>query len=85
MPSRMATTPPDTDLGRIGANVKAFRIARAWTQEELAHALGESGKPTDRAYISRVESGQHNPSTTTLLRIARSLGVRPAELLDGIE
>lgn len=73
------------ELQRLGRNVKVARVEKGWTQEELAFALGETGNPTDRAYISRVETGQHNPSATTVIRLARALGVTPSELLDGIE
>lgn len=75
----------NNELRRIGRNLKVARTARGWTQEELAFALGESGKPVDRAYISRIETGQHNPSAIAMIRLARALTTHPASLLDGIE
>lgn len=38
-----------------------------------------------QADISRIERAQRDPSTRTLLRIARALRTTPAALLDGIE
>lgn len=73
------------DLERIGRNVKLARVERGWTQEELAFALAQRGKSTDRGYISRVEQGKHNPSVATLIAFARTMEVPPAKLLDGIE
>lgn len=73
------------DLERLGQNVKAARVARAWTQEQLVHELDQMGRKADRGYISRVEAGKHNPGATTVIQLARALGVRPADLLDGID
>jgi transcriptional regulator with XRE-family HTH domain len=46
------------------------------TQEKVFLAV-----PLNRAYYQQIESGIANPSLNTLLRIARVLGVRIADLL----
>lgn len=72
-------------LAALGANIKARRVAAGWSQEEFAVRLVESGKSADGAYVSRIESGSINPTAETIFDFARALGIRPAELLDGIE
>lgn len=59
----------------FGGSVRRFRKERKWTQEELA----------DRAhltttYVGQVERGDKVPSLTVLLKLARALGVAPADL-----
>jgi transcriptional regulator with XRE-family HTH domain len=63
----------------IGFNVLVCRLASEMTQDELAKAV--DGKTTRQA-ISRLESGKHLPSLTTLLRVAEALGVPPARLFE---
>lgn len=55
--------------------MRRFRKERKWTQEDLA----------DRAqltttYVGQVERGDKVPSLTVLLKLARALGVSPADL-----
>lgn len=65
------------DWGRIvGRNVRRLRVERKLTQEQLAH---ESG--IDLTYLGGIERGRRNPSVDVLGRLARSLGVHPADLL----
>lgn len=54
------------------------------SQLALAHALGYVG-PNAGAYISRVESGQHQPRLSTLQRMADALGIPVDVLLLGAE
>ena len=61
---------------RIGARVKALRLARDLTAVELA---GRSGM--QRPNLTRLESGRHVPSLETLERVARALGVPVADLV----
>jgi transcriptional regulator with XRE-family HTH domain len=63
---------------RVGANVKAAREAKGWSQEELAHQA-----EMHRTYISGIERGVRNPTITVLERVGKALGIRPGRLLDG--
>ena len=60
----------------VAQNVRGFRQNYAWSQEELAERAG-----LHRTYISGVERGIRNPTVTVLAKIAKALGVKPAELL----
>jgi transcriptional regulator with XRE-family HTH domain len=63
-------------LQRFGANVRAARLERGWTQEELAHQTGLAA-----VQISRIERGVREIRLTTLLRLLQALDVPPARLL----
>lgn len=56
--------------GAIGARVRAERVARDWTLDQLASASGVS-----RRMVVSVEQGEANPSIGTLLRLSEALGV----------
>lgn len=64
---------------RFGANVRAQRLARGWTQEELAEKTGLAP-----VQVSRIERGRREVRLTTLLRLLRALDVPPGKLLDGV-
>lgn len=66
-------------LERFGANVRAARHARGWTQEDLAE---EAGLAT--VQISRIERGAREIRLTTLLRLVQALDVSPTRLLRGL-
>ena len=56
--------------GTVGRNIKARRVAADLTQHELAVRLGTG----DHMTVSRWERGEHVPTTTNLLLLARVLG-----------
>lgn len=60
----------------IGNRIRAARLDRNLTQEEVLLAI-----PISRSVYQGIESGQGNPTITTLLRIARVLRVHISELL----
>jgi ribosome-binding protein aMBF1 (putative translation factor) len=67
----------DADALRVfGANVRAARERAGLTQEQLGLRAG-----FDMSNISRYEAGQQEPGLTVVVRLARGLGVQPAELL----
>jgi transcriptional regulator with XRE-family HTH domain len=66
------------EQARFGANLRALRRRQSLTQQELARRAG-----VDRATISQIENGRENPRTDTVLRLARVLGVGPADLWAG--
>ena len=66
-------------VGRFGQNVRALRLEKGWTQEELADRSGLTS-----VQISRVERGVREVRLTTLLRLMSALETTPGRLLDGV-
>ena len=64
---------------RLARNIRDQRKRTNLTQEQLAFACDVH--PTE---ISRLERNVRDPRFTTIVRVARALKVRPADLLDGI-
>ena len=65
---------------KIGAKIKKLREAAGLSQEDLAEAAGI--QPTK---IAMIENGEASPSISTLLKIARRMGIRLGTILDGTE
>jgi transcriptional regulator with XRE-family HTH domain len=65
---------PDQVVRDVGGKIREIRVARGFTQEQVADRLGM----TVRAYQS-VENGR-NLTIRSLARIANVLGVPPADL-----
>lgn len=63
-------------IERFGRQLQHLRIERSLTQEQLAVKAGLA-----RVYLTKLESGQHDPSLSTLVRLARALRVSVTELL----
>ena len=66
-------------LERFGANVRAARLSRGWTQEDLAAHTGLTS-----VQISRVERGKREIRLTTLVKLLSALDVPPQQLLEGV-
>lgn len=49
------------------------------TQEQVAHEAGLS-----LSDVGRIERAQRDPGVRVLVKLAKGLGVMPADLLDGI-
>ena len=60
----------------LGKNIRFWREARGFTQEELAFRA-----QTSSSYISKMELGKENPTITVLERIAKALAIDPCMLL----
>lgn len=60
----------------IGTSILATRRAKGLTQEQLSALVGIT-----RPQIANIETGRSDMPTEMLLRFAKALGVRPAELL----
>ena len=58
------------DLSKIGARLRALRRERGWTLEGLAERTGLS-----RAYLSRLEAGERQPSLSALSEVAHAYGI----------
>jgi len=57
--------------------LKALRKQRGWTQPVLAKKAGVSS-----GYIARLETNRHDPKLSTLVKLAKALGVPVTELLE---
>ena len=62
---------------KIGRSVRAKRVARFWTQKQLAREAGISQKA-----LSKIENDEVKPRFSTIIRLAKVLGVDPSELVD---
>ena len=57
--------------------LKQLRATRDMSQADLAERSGVS-----REYIARLETGHHDPSLSTLVKLAKALKVKPGTLLE---
>jgi transcriptional regulator with XRE-family HTH domain len=64
----------------FGQAIRELREERGLSQEALAHACD-----LDRTYISGIERGVRNPSLTNILKLAKALDTRAADLLGRAE
>ena len=65
----------NTILTSFGKNLRLTRLAKGFTQEQLANELG-----IEISQISRIERGVINTSITTLYSISKVLNVDISEL-----
>lgn len=66
-------------LRPFATNLRALRKARGWTQERL----GREADGMTQEYVSRLERGRIDPSTRTMDRLAKALGVHTGDLVRG--
>ncbi len=67
-------------LAALGRNVRRYREAKLFTQENLAEKSG-----LDPTYISDIERGLRNPGIRNVARLAKALGLTTAELCKGVD
>lgn len=63
-------------LARLGAVVRASRVAIGLSQEALADASG-----IDRSHMGKIERGERNVTFLNIVKIARALETEPSNLL----
>lgn len=63
----------------LGRKIRVMRKSRGLTQEAFARMCGITA-----GNMWKLENGRVNPTLATLVRIARQLETKPAELLRGI-
>lgn len=61
----------------LAKKLKEVRITKGYTQEDLAYESGLS-----LSQIGRIETSKINPTVSTIFKIARTLKIKPSELLD---
>lgn len=71
---------PNDLLTEFGLAVRRERERLGWTQEQLAEATG-----LHWTYVGQIERGRRNLTLLKILQVAKGLGVKPGELLDGLE
>ncbi len=64
----------------FGAAVRAARTEQGIAQETLAHLSG-----IERSHMGKIERGEHLPNLAMVLRIARTLGIASAALMEATE
>ena len=69
----------DVDYNIIGSRIKAARLKKNMTQEELADKLNVS-----IAFLSRVENGSSHINLKRLTQICGILGISEGEILSGV-
>jgi len=68
-----------TDREIFARNLRAERRRLALSQEALGYSCG-----LDTSEVSRLERSQRDPRLATIVKLARALGIPPAQLLEGI-
>ena len=76
----MQQPPADRMQNRFARNLRAQRLRSGLSQESLA-----SASTLHRTEISLLERGEREPRLSTIVRLARGLGVPAATLLDGLD
>lgn len=66
---RALATDTEAERRRIGARIRQLRTDEDVTQQQLAFALG-----LDRAYISKIEAGEHSVGVDILAAASQVLG-----------
>jgi transcriptional regulator with XRE-family HTH domain len=74
-----APTPSVTDLG-LARRLRALRLARQWTLDDLAGLSGVS-----RASLSRIENSEVSATAAALGRLAAAFGLTMSRLLAEVE
>lgn len=69
---------PSKDV--VAENVRRFRLARGWSQEDLA-----TRAEIAQSAVSFIENARGGQTTETIDRLAEALSVAPAMLLTPIE
>lgn len=69
----------DAWLRALGRNIRAQRLEKGLSQEDLASLSG-----SHRNYIGGVERGERNPTATKLISIALALSCSVGSLFQGV-
>lgn len=67
-------------LARFGKRVRELRTERGFSQESFAARCG-----LDRTYVGGIERGERNLALKNIGVIARALGLRISQLMEGVD
>jgi transcriptional regulator with XRE-family HTH domain len=67
--------PPRSVKSRFGYRLRKFREERGYSQEELAERSG-----LHRNYVGGIERGERNVALENIVKLAKALAVKPADL-----
>ena len=65
---------------KFGQALRRCRTERNLSQETLAFETN-----VDRVFISHIEQGLKQPTITTIVKLARGLGISPSDLVSEME
>lgn len=68
-----------TVRNKFGKQIRNLRREKGWSQEELADKVG-----LHRTYIGSIERGEQNTSIDNIAKLAKSLGVKIEDLVEGL-
>lgn len=66
----------NSDVVRLGKNLKRIRTEKGMSQGDISKALGVS-----RGFVSNIENGKTNPTLSTISKLAKALKVSTDSLL----
>ena len=69
-----------TEVEAFAANVRRVRLAKKLSQSQVAERSG-----IHVTEVSRIERGLRDPRLSTVVRLARALGIKPGTLLEGLD
>jgi len=72
----MSGNAPTTPHAAFGQVLRKLRLAAGLSQEQLGL---ESG--VQRNFISLIETGQNQPTITTVFKLATALNIRPSKMI----
>ena len=77
MAKKSASHAGNRSLVVLGETLRRIRKEQGLSQEELANNSG-----LDRSYLGGIERGEHNLTIINILKLANTLGLSAAELLN---
>lgn len=66
---------PKTPATVYGKRLRSARLAKGWTQADLAKRIGMVDTVSGATRVSRYETGTHDPDPATAEALARALGL----------
>lgn len=64
----------------LGENIRKYREAKGFSQEQLAFEAG-----LDRTYVGGAERGERNLTVLSALKVSRALEVKLSQLVEGLD